>query len=508
MINEHKVSIRPQVTMLSVLKYIEYETWFALAEFIDNALASYLKNKETLEALEGPNFQLWVKIELTEIENKITIRDNAAGIALVDYGRAFRAAEIPPDNTGLSEFGMGMKSAACWFSDRWSVTTSAIHDNVERKVTFDMAEIFEEKIEELDIETRLVSRDSHYTKIELYNVSKIPRKKAVGVLKGHLSSIYRDFIRKGILHLKIDTEEISVSEIAILKAPQYNQQEDGVVEWRKEIDFEIAKDLSVKGFVAIREKASTTHAGFALFRRGRVIQGSYDTGFRPELIFGHSNSYRYQRIFGELHLEGFDVNFTKKGIQWDDKLDEFLKLLRDDISKPSLPLFQQAEQYRARATEKEYLGTKKSLDDVVKDFKNKGSGALAETVNQPTSNVDDKAHLLEVVKGLGQSFTVHFNRTTWLVNIEMSYDESTTDLIDIANQSQGLENRTITIRLSLTHPFMIAFVGVDNGKLAPVLRIIAVLGISEILARESGSKSQGEVRRNFNELIYNLSKST
>ena len=37
------VSIRPQVTVLSVLKHLEYETWFALAEFIDNAIDSFTK---------------------------------------------------------------------------------------------------------------------------------------------------------------------------------------------------------------------------------------------------------------------------------------------------------------------------------------------------------------------------------------------------------------------------------------------------------------------------------
>ena len=35
-------------------------------------------------------------------------------------------AAIPPDRSGLSEFGMGMKSAACWFAPRWSVRTKAL----------------------------------------------------------------------------------------------------------------------------------------------------------------------------------------------------------------------------------------------------------------------------------------------------------------------------------------------------------------------------------------------
>ena len=50
---QDKVSIRPQVTMLSILKHIEYETWFALAEFIDNAIDSYLEKSRCFNANRG-----------------------------------------------------------------------------------------------------------------------------------------------------------------------------------------------------------------------------------------------------------------------------------------------------------------------------------------------------------------------------------------------------------------------------------------------------------------------
>ena len=131
-----KVSIRPQVTVLSVLKFLEYETWFALAEFVDNAIDSFSKNIKELKSIEGQDFKLIVSIEINESENKITIRDNAAGINQTDYPRAFRAAEIPPDNSGLSEFGMGMKSAACWFADNWTVTSTALGEPTEKRVRF------------------------------------------------------------------------------------------------------------------------------------------------------------------------------------------------------------------------------------------------------------------------------------------------------------------------------------------------------------------------------------
>ena len=140
---DNKINIRPNVTMLSVLKFLEYETWFALAEFVDNSISSYQLNEIELKKIHGKDFQLEVNIEIIDSENKIVIRDNAAGINEIDYPRAFRAAEIPLDTSGLSEFGMGMKSAACWFSDFWSVRTTALREATEKTVKFDMNKIFD-----------------------------------------------------------------------------------------------------------------------------------------------------------------------------------------------------------------------------------------------------------------------------------------------------------------------------------------------------------------------------
>ncbi len=256
--------------------YYIKNTWYALAEFVDNSLASYLLYEKELKQIEGKKFQLEVKIEINEAENSIVIRDNAAGIHGKDYPRAFRAAEVPPDTTGLSEFGMGMKSASCWFSDEWSVRTTALGEGVEKTIQFDMKKIFEDKIEELEVIQQTCEKNHHYTIIELYKVSKIPRKRNLGKVKSHLASIYRDFIRKGVLKLIIDTEELTFTEPNILVAPRYDDPKGKSITWKRDIDFPIEDGLSVHGFVAIREKASTQEAGFALFRRGRVIQGSFE----------------------------------------------------------------------------------------------------------------------------------------------------------------------------------------------------------------------------------------
>src|SRR5437899_4558278 len=101
--NTESVSIRPGVRVLSVLRHLNYKPWFALAEFVDNALQSYLDHRRDLQRVEGKKFRLRVSIKIESDEGgRITVRDNAAGIHKADYARAFRAAEVPPNSTGLS----------------------------------------------------------------------------------------------------------------------------------------------------------------------------------------------------------------------------------------------------------------------------------------------------------------------------------------------------------------------------------------------------------------------
>src|SRR5437879_3225489 len=115
------VNIRPGVSMLSVLSHLNYKPWYAMAEFIDNSLQSYLDYREEIASVERQDTKLKVSIEFNLTSDKcIIIRDNAAGIHENDYIRAFQPAAVPLDRSGLSEFGMGMKSAACWFAENWT----------------------------------------------------------------------------------------------------------------------------------------------------------------------------------------------------------------------------------------------------------------------------------------------------------------------------------------------------------------------------------------------------
>src|SRR4051812_17049781 len=127
--------------MLGLFPHMRYQPWYALGELVDNAIQSYLSNKEALREID-PGFKLVVSIEISRADGgSIVVKDNAAGIAALDWERAFRVAEPPADATGLSQFGVGMKAACCWFARKWSVRTTALGEELIRSVAFDVPAI-------------------------------------------------------------------------------------------------------------------------------------------------------------------------------------------------------------------------------------------------------------------------------------------------------------------------------------------------------------------------------
>jgi len=164
-----------------------------------------------------------------------------------------------------------------------------------------------------------------------------------------------------------------------------------------------------------------------------------------------------------------------------------------------------------RASEKEYKAAVRALDETVNDLQKKAPQAVAEVFNSTLeAKPGVQVELTKTEQTLHREFNIRFNKVDWKVSIELSYDPSLTELIEIGDRfiNPGLFDsgvRHIGIRLSLTHPFMVEFAGADTNKIEPILRITAALGLSEIIAKDS-YKNQVEVRRNFNELITNLSK--
>ena len=120
------VSITIGTTMYGRFEDLPNTTSHILAEFIDNALQSYRDNKTQLESLEEDyKLKVTIDIDWDEADNNraktIVITDKAAGIGKDKYVSAFMPALTPENNKGLNEFGMGLKTAACWLGESWTV---------------------------------------------------------------------------------------------------------------------------------------------------------------------------------------------------------------------------------------------------------------------------------------------------------------------------------------------------------------------------------------------------
>jgi hypothetical protein len=496
-----RINIRPGVSILSVLRHLNYKPWFALAEFVDNSIQSYMHSSASL----GDTNTLRVDIEVDPAPpGKIIIRDNAAGIAAKDYARAFRAAEIPPDRTGLSEFGMGMKSAACWFAPFWTVRTSALGETIERTIRFDIGRIINDDLEELDIDANSASGSIHFTEITLIEPYRTLQSRTISKIKDHLSSIFRVFIRQGLLDLFLDGERLVPQEPKILVSPFYLDLTGPSIEWKTEFAFDFGLGLKASGFAALREIASTSSAGFALFRRNRLIEGSADETYRPEEIFVKPNSYRYQRLFGEIHLEGFEVSHTKDGFKWQDNEEAFLELLQQKLNGIEMPLLDQAEGHRAKVAQRELKAeAEKATQRTASTMKRELAPIIdSQTEAQPTS--DPLApELKESANSAIRIFDVEHNSQVWKITLELSVDPGISDWLFISEKRSDAvtPERHVGVRIALAHPFMERFARTDASEIEALVRVGAALAIAEITARDRGVPQYGTIRRNVNQLL-------
>jgi hypothetical protein len=500
-----RINIRPGVSVLSVLQHLKYEEWYALAEYVDNALQSFLSERERLAKVGTTVLQVNIDLDVSD-QPRLTIRDNAAGIAEADYPRAFRPAEVPPDRSGLSEFGMGMKSASCWFAPQWMVRTSALGEATEKTVAFNIEQIVRDSIDELRVAGVPAPAERHFTEITLLNMHRRPRGRTIGKIKEHLADIYRVYTRSDELHLRFNGELLTYEEPEILVAPFYKTPDEEAVTWRKQIDVDLGNDLYARGFAALRQTGSTSKAGFALFRRGRVIQGSGDAGYRPPLIFGRSNSYTYQRLFGELHLEGFGVSHTKDGFQWKESEEAFLELLKEQLNDGPFPLLSQAEGFRKRPRPADVKKGAEEAAERTASVVGRDVASVVERIVEDTVQVPPSETLAPAQLVTRQERFIRFKDETWKVVLELSHDPAVGAWVEVSDGVlEGFEKakgvRQVGVRMSLTHPFMERFGGNSAEDIEPLLRVAVALALAEKAAYDSGVGSASTVRRNVNELL-------
>lgn len=526
--DKEQVEIRPGIGLYALFPSLRYSPWVALGEMVDNSIQSYLEHKAELLAIHGETYKLRIDINYSGGDNPtIQLLDNAAGIFTKDIARAFTPAMPPTDKSGISQYGIGMKSSACWYANYFTVRTRALNEPIIRTVIFDIPKIIREEIYNLEIEKELESNPKiHGTRIIMRELNQpIPVAGAASRLRSYLRSMYRDFLRTGELILTINGEVQEPLTYNWLKAPYWPSDKGPIdeqsYEWFKEFEIELneshvasnAAELppKIRGKIGILEKGDTKKAGLALLWRRKVVQGagnladSPDDLYRPGVIFGGANSFERQRIIGEIDVSELRVTSFKDSVVWQQgQEEEALKKIKIVLNENPNPIIKMSRNFRATDNSKQ---SKIKLQD-----------SLAEVVETTTRALVDS----DASDKLGNDFENLFAKETPEPprTDEMKVEQGRIRLIPQFNSDIVLEvkdqgddpswlrvkqdaDKKWIITMNREHPFMNSFTVANPDSIDPVLRIALAIGIAEVQGMSSGFESAGFLRVAINDLLRN-----
>lgn len=509
------INVEPGVGIFRVIRNLSYKPQYALAEYIDNSISSYENNKDELRR-RTPGYKLQIVLQLSSDE--IRVKDNAAGIATADYARAFKPAEIPPDTSGLNEFGMGMKTASIWFCKHWKVVTNALNEKQTGIINFDVDAIIESKQATLaPIFKDKNNKSDHGTEIILTKV--YPGRingQVVRRIKEHLSDIYRKYLKSGEVEILVLGEDDSptktdplsayVEADALVAAAAYNGGPAGEVKWEKRIHLQLASGRSITGTAKILARGDTHKAGLYLFRRNRLILSAAEP-FRPEEIFDQSNSYQSQRLFIELEMHGFEVTHTKDDFIWgagEEEKERVIERIKDELQSGKLKLITQSKEYRARKIEKDEKKLQKAfgttaesaLDELAKNSDN--LGGVNESQPQPEAHKSgtSTATLIETV-----SKRIAISGEDWVFHVSAVRGERMSPLFTSTYSNLGKDGHKCEIRLNVDNAFATNLLNESLNHFETLSRVSIATAYALAQSQKANSKAPGYLVTNFNRML-------
>lgn len=353
------VNVSPDMAMYNLLKNQGYETAYALAEFIDNAIHAWQQNKATSPLSVTIKFYSH-QYKDAKKRNSIEVIDTGPGIARNQIASAFKPAKLPASK-GLSEFGIGMKTAAVWFADEWALTTRPAKDTQKYHFQFNLEDLLKSGSDTVAVvESSREENKPDGTIIFLHNLRRPITKDKYEEICDDLRELYQKFSsgKDKILMLSAELDDtprdlnFPASDKPILEAPVYKTIKSTLYaigqkrKWVEKISFKFMGS-NVHGHIQLLETGSyTNNPGLVLLRHNRVIMGTTRTPYIPDKLFGSANKYGRQRIYGELHLDDLPVSYTKDKFEIDE--DEFLSSIRSNVQVAEL--LRQSADYRVNTT--------------------------------------------------------------------------------------------------------------------------------------------------------------
>jgi hypothetical protein len=332
------IAFKVGLDAISSYKRLAYTPWHALAEFIDNSTQNFFNHRAQLEPiLKSEGKRLEVRIVYDREAGSLVVTDNSIGMNFEELQHALHVGKKPAIQTGRSRYGLGLKTAACWIGNLWTIRTKRLGETLEHRITVDVDAVAGGQ-QHLPYATEERNPNEHYTHIEITRHNQIFQGRSLGKIKKFLGSFYREDFRNGVLHLEFQGEPLSWAEFddRLYVAPDGSK-------YKLPFEFEVDKK-TVRGWIGVLAKGSRADAGFAMIHSGRVVKG-YPDAWRPQTIFGQfqgSNDLVNQRLIGEVHLDHFEVNHTKDDILWigsqeDDVEDKLLEIAKDYREKARTP---------------------------------------------------------------------------------------------------------------------------------------------------------------------------
>ena len=334
-------------SVLSRYADLDYDIWYALAEFVDNSLHSYLNNQEALNRLNVNICEVAISLTDNNGNDSIIINDNAAGIHPDEFERLLSLGiKKEKAKHQLSEFGMGMKTAAIWLSNQIEIETKHYLLEDAYSIKIDLSEVTSEDYIRIE-KVRPSSNKSSYTKVKMTSLNRsLKRKTTIDKIRISLSNIYRKFIENKQLSIAFENELLTPLSFELMK------DEIGD-EIKKKFLITLENGKTCEGWVGVLavESRSGKLSGFNIYRNSRLIQGYPETAWRPKEVFGAdggSNTLVMQRLVGELDMSQFKVSHTKNKILFeDDEEDE----LRKKLGELSSDIKKEAASHRSTQTD-------------------------------------------------------------------------------------------------------------------------------------------------------------
>ena len=332
---QRSIDIRPDSGVYGTFRRISYRPWSAIAEFIDNSTQNYFEHKHDISKSIGVKLSLEIEIAHNAKAKTLVIVDNANGMNWEELERAIQLNRPPADTSGRSEFGMGLKMAACWFGSQWRVVTKRLGESIEYEAVIDVHRLEVDKPDAIVVSQRMALEPSeHYTRVEIENLYRTFRGRTVPSIRENIASMYRKDIESGDVAIRWNGEPFEWD-----KGPVFEEEVPGgnIIRWEKDIQFGV-DGYDVTGKIWIRIPGNSSLAGMHLFRRNRLVVGGPRQGYKPDRIFGAPNSFQSQRLVGELSLDSWPVTQTKDAFDWEGDLesgfvDKLGEMVADYIEK-------------------------------------------------------------------------------------------------------------------------------------------------------------------------------